>query len=50
MLNNSLLLLGELKKGEAIASLLNIHGGDIHVVPTHLVLFSLWRYHEYLRY
>jgi hypothetical protein len=26
----------ELKKGETFASLLNIHGGDIHVVPTHL--------------
>jgi hypothetical protein len=28
----------ELKKGETFASLLNIHGGDIRVVPTHLVL------------
>jgi hypothetical protein len=27
----------ELKKGETFASLLNIHGGDIRVVPTHLV-------------
>jgi hypothetical protein len=26
-----------LKKGETFASLLNIHGGDIRVVPTHLV-------------
>ena len=25
------------KKGETFASLLNIHGGDIRVVPTHLV-------------
>ena len=31
------LLLRELKKGETFASLLNIHGGDIRVVPTHLV-------------
>ena len=34
------LLLGELKKGETFASLLNIHGGDIRVVPTHLFFFS----------
>ena len=34
------LLLRELKKGETFASLLNIHGGDIRVVPTHLVLDS----------
>jgi hypothetical protein len=27
----------ELEKGETFASLLNIHTGDIHVVPTHLV-------------
>jgi len=27
-----------LKKGETFASLINIHGGDIRVVPTHLVL------------
>jgi len=33
------LLLSELKKGETFASLLNIHGGDIRVVPTHLVFF-----------
>ena len=38
----SLLLLAyyytsELKKGETFASLLNIHGRDICVVPTHLV-------------
>jgi len=42
ILNNSLLflalLLRELKKGETFASLLNIHGGGILVVPTHLVL------------
>ncbi len=31
------LLLRELKKGETFASFLNIHGGDIRVVPTHLV-------------
>ena len=31
------LLLRELIKGEKFASLLNIHGGDIRVVPTHLV-------------
>ena len=31
------LLLRELKKGETFASLLNIHGGDIRVIPTHLV-------------
>jgi len=41
ILNNSLLFLAvilrELKKGETFANLLNIHGGDIHVVPTHLV-------------
>ena len=30
------LLLRELKKGETFASLLNIHDGDIRVVPTHL--------------
>jgi len=29
----------ELKKAETFASLLNIHGGDIRVVPTHLVIF-----------
>jgi len=34
------LLPRELKKGETFASLLNIHGGDIRVVPTHLVLYS----------
>jgi small neutral amino acid transporter SnatA (MarC family) len=34
------LLLRELKKGETFASLLNIHDGDIRVVPTHLVCFS----------
>jgi hypothetical protein len=28
----------ELKKGETFVSLLNIHGGDNSVVPTHLVL------------
>jgi hypothetical protein len=32
------LLLRELKKGETFASLLNIHSGDIRVVPTHLVI------------
>jgi hypothetical protein len=31
------LLLRDLEKGETFASLLNIHGGDIRVVPTHLV-------------
>ena len=31
------LLLRELKQGETFSSLLNIHGGDIRVVPTHLV-------------
>ena len=31
------LLLSELRKGETFASLLNIHGGDIRVVPAHLV-------------
>jgi len=31
------LLLRELKKGETFESLLNIHGVDIRVVPTHLV-------------
>ena len=31
------LLLRELKKDETFASLLNIHGGDIRIVPTHLV-------------
>jgi hypothetical protein len=36
------LLLREIKKGETFASLLNIHGGDIHVVPTHLVFAMLW--------
>ena len=30
-----------IKKGETFASLLNIHGGDIRVVPTHLVRFFL---------
>ena len=35
------LLLRELKKGETFASLLNIHGGDIRVVPTHLVFFAV---------
>ena len=35
------LLLRELKMGETFASLLNIHGGDIRVVPTHLVVFVL---------
>jgi hypothetical protein len=37
-----MLLLRELEKGETFASLLNIHTGDIHVVPTHLV-FPLFR-------
>ena len=41
ILNNSLLFLayywGKLKNGETFASLLNIHSGDICVVPTHLV-------------
>ena len=27
----------ELKNGETFASLLNIDGGDIRVIPTHLV-------------
>ena len=31
----------ELRKGETFASLLNIHSGDIRVVPTHLVLYKL---------
>ena len=35
------LLFVALKKGETIASLLNIHGGDIRVVPTHLVFFFI---------
>ena len=34
------LILRELKKGEAFAKLLNIHGGDIRVVPTHLVFYT----------
>ena len=43
------LLLRELKKGETFASLLNIHGGDIRVVPTHLVfnifvIFNLFQH------
>ena len=35
------LLLRELNKGETFASLLNIHGGDIHVIPTHLVPWTI---------
>jgi hypothetical protein len=35
------LLLRELKKGETSANLLNIHGGDIRVVPTHLFFFNV---------
>jgi hypothetical protein len=39
------LLLRELKKDETFPSLLNIYGGDIRVVLTHLVsLTSLWNY------
>jgi hypothetical protein len=34
------LLLRELIKGETFASLLNIHGGDIRVVATHLSFFD----------
>jgi len=30
-----------IKKGETFASLLNIHGGDIRIVPTHLVFALL---------
>jgi hypothetical protein len=43
-------LLKELKRGETFASLLNIHGGDIRVVPTHLVflLFDFWVNRIYL--
>ena len=33
--------LGELKKGETFASLLNIHGGDIRVVATHLGFITI---------
>ena len=36
------LLLRELEKDETFASLLNIHGGDIRVVPTHLVLCNFY--------
>ena len=36
------LLLRELIKGETYASLLNIHGGDIRIVSTHLVYFLTW--------
>ena len=36
------LLLKELKKGETFASLLNIHGGDIRVVLTHLVFIKFY--------
>ena len=35
------LLLRELKKGETFARLLNIHSGDIRVVPTHLVSHAI---------
>ena len=38
------LLLRELKKSETFASLLNIHGGVIHVVLTHLVLYYIVYY------
>ena len=38
------LLLRELKKGETFASLLNIQGGDIHVVLTHLVRHDIYIY------
>jgi len=40
------LLLRELKKDETFASLLNIHGGNIRVVLTHLVFF--WKTNWYL--
>jgi hypothetical protein len=36
------LLFLALQKGETIASLLNIHGGDIRVVPTHLFFLLLF--------
>ena len=36
------LLLRELKKFETFASLLNIHGGDIRVIPTHLVFTCIY--------
>jgi hypothetical protein len=42
------LLLRELKKGETFASLLNIHGGDIRVVPTHLVSHLFDHSHKFL--
>ena len=35
------LLLRELKKGETFVTLLNIHGRDIRVVPTHLFFLYL---------
>ena len=35
------LLQRELKKVETFANILNIHGGDIRGVPTHLVLHLL---------
>ena len=38
-----MLLLRELEKGETFASLLNIHAGDIHVAPTHLVFLFFVR-------
>ena len=38
-----MLLLRELAQGETFASLLNIHAGDIHVVPTHLVFLFFVR-------
>jgi len=38
------LLLRELKKGEIFASLLNIQGGDIRVVPTHLVKYGFFQF------
>jgi len=42
------LLLRELKKGETFASILNIHGEDIRVVPTHLVCFCNNRRRAYV--
>jgi hypothetical protein len=36
------LLLRDLEKGETFASLLNIHGRDICVVPTHLVFTRIY--------
>jgi hypothetical protein len=41
------LLLRKLKKGETFASLLNIHGGDIRFVLTHLV-FLFFIFFKYL--